>query len=59
MAQHFDVIVIGGQLAGRIAAGLIARLGRRVLVVDQGESSPTYEDQGWLLPRHTLPDPNH
>jgi len=59
VAQHFDVIVIGGQLAGRIAAGLIARLGRRVLVVDQGESSPTYEDQGWLLPRHTLPDPNH
>ena len=59
VAQHFDVIVIGGQLAGRIAAGFIARSGRRVLVIDQGESSPTYEDQGWLLPRHTLPAPNH
>ena len=59
VAQHFDVIVIGGQLAGRITAGLIARAGRRVLVIDQGESSATYEDQGWLLPRHTLPAPNH
>jgi phytoene dehydrogenase-like protein len=59
VAQHFDVIVIGGQLAGRISAGLIARAGRRVLVIDQGESSPTYEEQGWLLPRHSLPAPNH
>lgn len=59
MAQHFDVIVIGGQLAGRICAGLLARAGRRVLVVDQGEASPTYRDGPWVLPRHTLPAPNH
>ncbi|MEC9465221.1 MAG: hypothetical protein VX834_05530 [Myxococcota bacterium] len=60
MAQHFDVIIIGGELPGRLMAGLLTRAGRRVLVLDQGECIPHYEHEGWVLPKRSdlLPDPD-
>ena len=60
MAQHYDVIIIGGELTGRLTAGLLTRAGQRVLVLDQGECIPHYEHQGWVLPKRgeLLPDPD-
>lgn len=50
MAQHYDVAVIGGQVAGVIAAALLAKRGRRVLLLDHGENATTYTRRGFLLP---------
>ena len=60
VAQHFDVIIIGGELAGRLTAGLLTRAGRRVLVLDQGECVPHYQHDGWVLPKRAelLPAPD-
>ena len=35
LAKHFDAIVIGARVAGSAAAILIARQGRRVLLLDK------------------------
>lgn len=35
MADSYDVIVIGGGLGGLIAAGLIARAGRKTLLIER------------------------
>ncbi|HET6346739.1 MAG TPA: NAD(P)-binding protein, partial [Myxococcota bacterium] len=50
MAQHFDVAVVGMQTSGIIAAALLAKRGRRVLLVDHGENTTTYRRQGLSLP---------
>lgn len=53
---HYDVIVVGGKLAGLVAAGLLAKRGSRVLVLGHEDPPPSYElpvpDVGTLeLPR--------
>lgn len=50
MSQHYDVAVIGTQLSGIIAAALLAKRGRRVLLIDHGESATTYRRGGRNLP---------
>ncbi len=50
MASHYDVVVIGMQRAGLVSAALLARSGRRVLVLDHGENAATYRYKGLQLP---------
>jgi phytoene dehydrogenase-like protein len=50
MAQHFDVAVVGMQLSGVITAALLAKRGRRVLLVDHGEHTARYRHKGLSLP---------
>ena len=50
MSQHFDVAVVGTQLSGIIAAALIAKRGRRVVLVDHGEQTNSYRRNGFRLP---------
>ncbi len=45
----YDACVVGPQLAGAVAGALLARRGRRVLLVDGPGGS--YEEDGWLLPQ--------
>jgi hypothetical protein len=46
----YDVIVLGGQLAGAVSAALLAKHGHRVLLVEHDGLGPGYEHQGYLLP---------
>jgi len=66
MSATFDVIVIGGGTNGLVAATVLARRGRRVLLLEQGpqvggearpmefapgfRAAPSALDQGWLPP---------
>jgi len=50
MTQHFDVAVIGGQSSGLIAAALLAKRGRRVILLDHGENTTYYRRKGLRLP---------
>lgn len=50
MAQFYDVIVVGTQISGLVAAALLAKRGRRVLLVDHGQSATTYPFHGMRLP---------
>ncbi len=46
----YDAIVFGGELAGAVAAALLARRGHRVLAIAHGAPPPSYRDQGFVLP---------
>ncbi len=46
----YDVLVLGAQLSGTIAACLLAKRGYRVLHVDTEGLGATYEDKGYQLP---------
>ncbi len=46
----YDVIVLGGQLGGPLAAALLAKRHLRVLYVDHDGLGPGYEHGDWLLP---------
>jgi len=48
--QHYDVAVVGMRRSGVIAAALLAKRGRRVLLVDHGEGAQTYRRKGIHLP---------
>ncbi len=50
MTEHFDVVVVGGQLSGLIAGALLAKRGRRVALIDQGEGGTSYRRKGLRLP---------
>jgi phytoene dehydrogenase-like protein len=53
MAGGYDVIVIGGGLGGLIAAGLVARAGRKTLLIernhDVGGAASTYKAGGLVV----------
>ena len=51
MSEHFDVAVVGMELPGIIAAALLAKRGRRVILLDHGDSEPFYKRRGIWLPR--------
>ena len=46
----YDVVVIGGQLAGALSAALLAKHGYRVLLVEHDVIGAGYEHDGFLLP---------
>jgi len=46
----YDAIVVGGQLAGAVAAALLAKQGHRVMLVEHDGLGPGYEHSGYLLP---------
>lgn len=46
----YDVIVLGGQLGGALAAALLAKRGYRILLVDHDGMGAGYERDGYLLP---------
>ena len=54
MTEVTDVIVVGGGLAGLVAATEIADAGKRVIVVDR-KASKTLADKPLLVVRRTLP----
>jgi hypothetical protein len=43
-SKHFDIAIIGGSLAARIAAALLAKQGSKVLLLSQGEATAS----AWL-----------
>ena len=53
----YDVIVLGGQLGGALAAALLAKRGYSVLLVEHDGMGPGYEHGGYLLPYapHVMP----
>ena len=46
----YDVIVVGGQLAGALSAALLAKRGYRVLLVEHDGMGHGYEHSDYLLP---------
>lgn len=46
----YDVIIVGGQVGGALAAALIAKRGLRALLVEHDGMGPGYEHDGFLLP---------
>ena len=46
----YDVVVIGGQLGGAVAAALLQKRGYRVLHVEHDGMGHGYAHDGWLLP---------
>ncbi|NVJ28804.1 NAD(P)/FAD-dependent oxidoreductase, partial [Myxococcus sp. AM011] len=46
----YDVIVLGSQLGGALAAALLAKRGHRVLMVEHDGMGPGYEHGGYVLP---------
>ncbi|MEL6543998.1 MAG: NAD(P)-binding protein, partial [Myxococcota bacterium] len=50
MSQHYDVAVIGTQTSGLIAAALLAKQERRVVVIDHGENVRFYRHHGVHMP---------
>lgn len=50
MSEHFDVAVVGTQTAGLIAAALLAKRERRVIVLDHGENVRFYRHHGVHMP---------
>ena len=53
--NHYDLIVIGSDLAGLVAASLVARRGKRVLVLPHGPASGSYTLGREQLSLHEAP----
>ncbi len=53
--NHYDLIVIGSDVAGLVAAALVARRGKRVLVLPHGNADGFYRLQGRAYPLEIAP----
>lgn len=53
--NHYDLIVLGSDIAGLVAAALVSRRGKRVLVMPQGPAGGVYRLGGRPLPLDTAP----
>ncbi len=53
--NHYDLIVLGSDIAGLIAAALVARRGKRVLVIPHGPADGTYRLGGKPMALRTAP----
>ena len=54
-SNHYDLIVLGSDVAGLVAAALVARRGKRVLVIPHGPADGTYKVEGKTLPLRVAP----
>jgi hypothetical protein len=54
-SNHYDLIVLGSDIAGLVAAALVARRGKRVLVIPHGSAGGTYKVEGRTLPLRSAP----
>lgn len=50
MSEHFDVAILGSQTSGLIAAALLAKRRRRVVLIDHGENVTSYRHKGVHFP---------
>lgn len=50
ITNHYDLIVLGADIAGLVAAALVARRGRRVLVIPHGSPEGAYRVGGRQFP---------
>jgi phytoene dehydrogenase-like protein len=55
MSHYYDVVVLGSELAGLCAGGLLARRGFRVLVVRDPADDDAYQAEGHTLYQRPLP----
>lgn len=53
--NHYDLIVLGADVAGLVAAALVARRGKRVLVVPHGNPDGVYRLQGRVFALDNAP----
>ena len=53
--NHYDLIVLGSDIAGLVAAALVARRGKRVLVIPHGPADGNYKVEGRTLPLRVAP----
>ncbi|MCX4245589.1 hypothetical protein [Paraliomyxa miuraensis] len=53
--NHYDLVVIGQDVAGLVAAALVARRNKRVLVMPHGSAEGSVRLGGQLLPLDTAP----
>jgi flavin-dependent dehydrogenase len=53
--NHYDLIVLGADVAGLVAAALVARRGKRVLVLPHGPVEGVYRLAGRVLPYEVAP----
>jgi hypothetical protein len=53
--NHYELIVLGSDIAGLVAAALVARRGKRVLVIPDGSTHGTYRLGARSLPLETAP----
>ena len=53
--NHYDLIVLGADIAGLVAAALVARRGKRVLVIPHGSAEGVYRLGGRPLALDTSP----
>lgn len=53
--NHYDLIVLGSDVAGLVAAALVARRGKRVLVIPHGAAEGTYRLGGRPMPLTAAP----
>lgn len=53
--NHYDLIVLGSDVAGLVAAALVARRGKRVLVIPHGPADGGYKVEGRTLPLRLAP----
>ena len=54
-SNHYDLFVLGNDVAGLVAAALVARRGKRVLVIPHGSADGTYKIEARILPLRLAP----
>ena len=59
MAEHTDVLVIGGGVIGVCTAHSLAERGVRTALLERGEicSGASHGNAGWIFPSHSMPIP--
>ena len=55
--HNTDVLVVGGGVIGVCSAYYLAKTGRSVTLIEQGDicSGSSYGNAGWVVPSHSFP----